>query len=453
MLTYVLLLCVLLGFWLLSFKLSGWELVAPVPLVLLGLSVSVLLAMIGLSSWNHMEIGFEVLLIVVIGAASMLVAGYYTDKIITQRCLSGCGEGVVACYVTPVWKYAILGGVLVVAIALRVYETYQIGSEMGLDSTLPYGEVSAAVRRSLASFKSSDGMKIGVGFSVFERQLEKVAQVTGYVASYLLIKACFNKDRKGIICSFTLLVLGCAFCLSMGSRGAILYYAIAVFVVLSIYLYKRGGDTRRRSFRLLIGAMLCAVTGAIVLYASSALVGRKASSGIVEYVSFYFGCGVPSLQSLLNAGAPEVPASGLRSFYFLFSLPYKFGLIDNYPSYSIAWVDMGGHASNIFTGFARPYLDFGFVGLILLSGFCAAAISVVYRWARKSDAAVPMVLIGYVSAYAFDFAREEFLFSRFLGTSQVVSLILMLVITLFLTTSLREDTKSVKAFFSRKRLA
>ena len=58
MLTYVLLLCALLVFWLLSFKLSGWELVAPVPLALLGLSISIALAIVGLSTWNHVEMGF-----------------------------------------------------------------------------------------------------------------------------------------------------------------------------------------------------------------------------------------------------------------------------------------------------------------------------------------------------------------------------------------------------------
>lgn len=117
------------------------------------------------------------------------------------------------------------------------------------------------------------------------------------------------------------------------------------------------------------------------------------------------------------------------------------------------WVDMGGHGCNIFTGFARYYLDFGLAGVVVLSALSGLLMTLVFDRAQTYGHPLFVVFAGYLAAYAFDFAREEFIFSRLLSPTQFVSVAIMLAITLFLTTSLREDMKRAKAFFSRKRLA
>ena len=128
----------------------------------------------------------------------------------------------------------------------------------------------------------------------------------------------------------------------------------------------------------------------------------------------------------------------MRSFYYIFAIPYKFGLISDYPIYSIDWIKMGSYTSNIFTGFARYFLDFGWLGLVILSFAASLFITLLYRAAKDSSNCFAIVLVGYFSGYAFDFAREEFIFSRFLSMTSVVLLLVLLVLVLFITTDLHE---------------
>lgn len=451
MLTYVLLLCALLVFWLLSFKLSGWELVAPVPLALLGLSISIALAIVGLSTWNHVEMGFEVALVIAVGAASMVVAMALTEN---RGCFRIARASIgVDGYRAPIWKYAVVGVLLIFAIGLRMHETIELGIQLGASGS-SYSEAAAVVRKSLSSIHTADGMRAGIGFSMIERQLEKVVTASGYVVVYLMARAVAKRECRRALPPFALFLLASSFCLVSGSRTAILYYVVAFFVLTSVFLFREHEEKRKStSIKLLGVGVAIAAIGCLAFYASSTLVGRKASSGLLEYISFYFGCGAPSLQSLIDKGVPAEAIPGVRTFYFLFSLPFKFGLISDFPSYSIAWVDAGGHGSNVFTGFARYYLDFGFAGLVIFSVLGAVLMTYLYRAARETYAPVLMVLAGYMSVYAFDFAREEFVFSRLISPNQFIIIAIMLVITLFLTTSLREDAKRAKAFFSRKRLA
>lgn len=451
MLIYALLLCVLLVFWLLSFKLSGWEIVAPVPLTLLGLSISIALAIVGFSTWNHVEIGLEVALVIAVGAASMVVAMALTENRGCFRITHASIE--VDRYRAPIWKYVAVGALLIFAIGLRMYETMELGVQLGASGS-SYSEAAAVVRRSLSTIHTADGMRAGIGFSMLGRQLTKVVTASGYVLAYLMARAVAKKEYRQVLPPFALFLLASGFCLVSGSRTSILYYVVAFFVLTSVFLFREHEEKRKSlSIKLLGVGVAVAAIGCLAFYASSALVGRKASSGLLEYISVYFGCGVPSLQTLIDKGIPAVAIPGVRTFYFLFSLPFKFGLISDFPSYSIAWVGVGGHNSNVFTGFARYYLDFGFVGLVILSMLGAVLMTYLYRAARKTYAPVLMALAGYMSVYAFDFAREEFIFSRLISPNQFIIIAIMLAITLFLTTSLREDAKRAKAFFSRKRLA
>lgn len=453
MTAYLLLLILLLVLFLAALRFSGYMLLAPVPLALLGLSVSLVLAVIGLSSWNHISLEWESVCIVVLGSASLLLGAFLARHLSDRQIARPSSRGAPSStYTAPIWKYALVAAVLIIAIVVRVVETYRIGAELGADMS-SYSAVARAVRSSLAGIMSTDGMRFGVGFSFVERQLEKVATVAGYVSAYLLAHNVSNNRRAESVAAAGLLLLSCVFCIAIGGRTAILLYCIALAASLYICLLRKGRSSSKLAGRFFaIGAVACCIAAA-AFYAVSPLIGRPASSGFVEYISFYFGCGTPSLQHLLNSVDLPVVAPGVRTFYYLFSVPYKLGLIDTYPSYSIAWVDMGGHGCNIFTGFARYYLDFGLPGVMVLSVLAGAFMTLVYRMAANKGKPFLIVFSGYLCAYSFDFAREEFIFSRLLSPTQLFFVVIMFVITLFLTTSLKEDWRRISSFVVRKRVA
>lgn len=444
MMPYILLLMVVLFVWAMSFIVSGYELMSPVSLALLGVCVSVTLSIVGFTTWNQVALGWEGFTVVAVGSISLLAGTLLAERLVggkVARLARTEGEGD---YKAGAWKYALVLAVLVLAVCVRVAETYQMAVEMGADVST-YSSAATAVRNSMSSIHSSAGVRVGVGFSLLERQLEKVSVVSGYVAVYLIVKSLMSKDWIRSVLSGAILAMSCLFCLSSGARTTILYYVVALVVVYAVLALHAGRKSKELSVRLLAGCSVIAVIGAIFFYLASSLVGRRASSGIVEYISFYYGCGTPALQHILDTGGLPQLAPGVRSFYYLFSVPYKLGMISDYPSYSIAWVDMGGHGCNIFTGFARYFFDFGIAGVIILSALAAMFMTLLYRFARSTGWPALVVLTGYLGAYAFDFAREEFVFSRLLSPTQLVSVSIMLLITLFLKTSLREDVGWIKA--------
>lgn len=441
---------VLILFWIISLIQSNYELMAPVPLTLLGLLVAACLAVIGAASWNHITIGWKVVGIVVLGALSLLFGSIAGNNILASnnRCFTGaCGghQRVKSSevYSSPLWKYALVSVVLGLAIVIRVVETYRIGAELGVDLS-SFSEVVNAVREATAGYKNPDSMLLGTGFSMLERQLEKVATVAGFVSSYLAAVHLVQRKPKQVTGALMLFLLSSVFCFVTGSRASIAYYVIAFIIILFICLLRENRSPKKLAFLFFAACVVAAAVGALAFYFGVALVGRTATSGLVEYISFYFGGGLPSLQNILDVGNLPYLTPGLRTFYYLFSIPYKFGIISEYPSYSIAWVDMGGHASNIFTGFARFYLDFGYLGVVLLSFVSGILLTLLWRAAVRRGAPILLVLVGFLGSQAFDFAREEFIFSRLLSLNQLISLAIMMAMTIFLSASLRKAWNKLK---------
>lgn len=434
-----------------EWSLNGFEAASPVSLMLLGLALADVLAMIGRGSWNGFDLSVDVFLILAFGSAALLLGSclaYRMRASLTRKSSSRLGLLVKADSVA-IWKYIVLMLLVLVAIVLRMSETYKLASELGAD-TSSYSAAAKAVRAAATSIFSVSGMKFGSGYSFVTKQLMKVVSCTSYLAAYLLAREILDHKRIGIVFSAALVAECWIYVFISGGRGDILYQIIAFAVALFVLMVRRGQSAKVLSRRFLTIGGLLGVILAVCFWASGALVGRKTNSNFIEYISFYFGGGIPSLQSILEAGNLADLTPGVRSFYYIFAIPYKFGLISDFPIYSIDWIKIGSYTSNIFTGFARYYLDFGWVGLFILSFVASFAMTALYREAKASSNCLVIVLAGYFSAYAFDFAREEFIFSRFLSMTSVVWLLALIVLVLFTTTDLRELQNYVVGRFKKK---
>lgn len=436
---YIMLLPLLICGVYVEWSLNGFEIVSPVSLMLLGLSLADALAIIGRGSWNCFGLSFRVFLIVVTGSVALLLGSFLANRTsipIYGRVASESGHLSKTTFVA-LWKYIVLMLLVIVAIALRMSETYRLANELGVD-TSSYSAAAKAVRSAYAAINSSDGMQAGKGFSFLSKQMGKVESCVTYIAVYLLARAFVNRNKKEIGASFVLVAACWCYVIISGSRGDMLYQGIAFAVILYILLLRNGYPVKKLTLRFFLAGAVLGVILSVGFWLSSALVGRKASSGFVEYISFYFGCGLPSFESILESGDVPQATPGLRTFYYIFALLYRFGIVSSYPSYSITWVTLGTHPSNIFSGFARYYLDFGIVGMIILSFISSFILTKVYRFAKNTAGCIAIILAGYFCAQCFDFAREEYLFSRFFSTSSVVWLFILVVLVLFTTTDLRE---------------
>lgn len=448
---YFILLLLLIITWVLIFRQSGYDLVSPVSLFLLGMIIATLLAIIGTSSWNSNQLTIEVLFVVILGAISVVLGSFVAMRFYpTADSFERPKHLREQKHKYSLIKYLLVISIIVFSIGLRIVETYRIAEELGVD-TSNFNLMAKAVRNATATIFTTNALKDGPNYSFILRQLGKFVSASAYVSSFLFAhELAKNGATKKALPPFIFFFSACAYVLLTGSRGDFFYYAIAfftAFVATKIYF---GADRKKISlYACSIGALL-ALVGSLAFYGLGFLVGRAPSSGIIEYISFYFGGGIPSLQLLLDQGASAVSIVGTRTFYNIFSLLYRLNIVSDLPIYSLAWVDCGGHSSNIFTFAARYYLDFGFVGVITLSFGVGTFTTLLYKKATQHLNPVLMSFVGYISAYIFDMAREEFFYSRLLSLNMVGTFFLMAAITLFLTTDLREDWEWLKDRLPRR---
>lgn len=427
---------------------SGHELFAPGPIFSIGFFASTLLAIVGIGSWNSVSISFEVIGIVLVGLCAFCVGCHFVNRS-SDRLPSHDSRPPI---VQRNWKYYSLCVVIVVAMVLRVVETYEIAAELGVDLS-SYSSVVREVRRATSAFRTVDAVKLGVGFSMLERQLEKVVMAIGFVCSYLSVhNLIVENDKKGAVLPLLTLGLCIVFAFLKGGRSVVMFYALAGVIASFFLLLQNGADPKLLSKRALMACCVAALVGSVIFYFSAFLVGRKTGAGIVEYISFYFGCGVPSLQSLIDSGF-SIATNGMMSFYNLVAPLAKFGVVEDMSSYSLAWINLGGFKSNVFTCFARYYFEFGITGVVLL-GLLAGVLSCwVYQLARKNMSPALVVVACYVVAHTFDAVREEFVFSRLFSMNQLLIILLMVAFAHFLTASLNDDARKMRACLKRERSA
>lgn len=437
---YLLLLLACLACWYLSFCLGGYELLSPASIVFLGFAVSLALAIVGLAYWNGYPLSDEAVLIVLSGFAGTLAAACVGNALRPPKSrgkyrLPQSGRP----YRTPTWKYVAVTLVILGALAIRITETVKLGGQLGLD-TSEYAALSRDLRNAMSTLFSTDAITSGISFSFVERQLEKFVMMAGFVASFTAARAAVGRSARDVGWSLVILAGCCAFQIAAGGRGMIFYWVISFFVSGSFFLYR--GLSRKGRFRVsgriiaigLLAALLCA----LFMYFAGGLVGRSSKTSLLDYVSFYFGGSVPSLQILLDSGmvGGEISSSVANTFYNAHLLLFKLGALNDLPPYSVAWVDCGGHQSNIFTCFCRYYADFGLAGVFSLSFLSTWLAVAVYNHARDTMSPCAVVAASYLCAYAFDCARDEFVFSRLLGTTQLANLCVLLLLTAFMTGSL-----------------
>lgn len=424
-----------------AYRLSGYELFSPAPLAAIGFSVSLLLSIVGTTRWNSFELSNTTLIIVSLGIISFLIGAVISKQIRFSNKITAPfpkNEKLTKEDNVHIWKYILLVVLVCIAIGIRLRETIEIASLMGLD-TSNYANIASIVRQSSETFISAEAMRFGSGYSFIERQFEKIVWACGFVGSFLAASAVSSKSIKRVIPAVILMLSTWVFYIIAGGRGTIMYQIIAFFTIYSIQQYrKQPSEVKRVSNQVLLVGCVVAVICAAGMYFAGALVGRPANDDIIGYVSFYFGGSTPSLEILNETGWPNIGSRGVMTFYNLLSPLYKFNLIDSFPNYSIAWVDAGGNNSNIFTCFARYYLDFGYVGVFVLGALSIVVLSLVYLGARRTGNPFIIIVAGYFSPFIFDMAREEFVFSRMLALSQVFSLVVILAVAAFMILDVRK---------------
>lgn len=396
---------------------------------MLGMTVSTALAIMGFTSWNQERLSIELFAISLFGTLSFLT-GCILVKLTSNNHSSKSRRQDFFNIKVPAFIYIAFCAIIVIAMIIRTNETYQLAIEMGID-TSDFQSMIKNVRQETAIIFASDAIQLGVGYSSLNGFFTKLSNAIAYALIPFLCKWSIDRDKRAIW-PYAVVVFYLIYCLSSGGRTGLFMYLMAVAVGICYFLSARIANDKKFAHKFVVVILVLCFLGAGFFFALSYLVGRGAESNFLEYISFYFGGGLPSFQKILGNSFEGVRHIGELTFYNIYAIFYKFGLLDMPESYSISWVNLGGHNSNIFGPFARYYFDFGIVGVGLLSCLAGAIYMLVYV-SSKNKNPWSMAIYCYIAPYIFDAAREEFVFSRMISASQILTILFLLLFVWTLT--------------------
>lgn len=458
-----------MGYWILliflctifyvALRALNYEIFSPAPLCMLGFLTSTIFAIVGQSSWNTQPLGLEAFLIVAVGCV-MFTAGCivstkarFAHGFTTSTCASREHEDE-GLFRSSWWKYALLAGFVAAAISLQVWETYQIALDNSLD-TSNFMKMAKQVRDLTSTMYSAGGVSFNSGFSFACRQLQKLTIAIGYVLAcrlgWLISKPDTLRQRlRDLIVVLLVLFLCCLDVLLTGGRRDILYFSVAGISSYALFCIRDGISSRKVLKKAMIICVILLPIAMVLFWLASSWVGRWTNSGLFEYISFYFGCGIPTLQKMIEEGIKEATQFGQYTLYYFYSFLYKFGLVQNLGSSSLGWVRFGEYVSNVPTSFAGYYFDFGLVGVAFLTFLAGVVLTFVYRVARESNIPAFVSLVGFFSGYILDMARANASsIGYILSPSRMITACLVLLIAFLLFNNIRLDrllmTRAIKS--------
>ena len=426
--TYVILTAGLIAVWLIAFYTNGKEIMSPASVVVGMFLFTAALCIYGYGSWNKIILSFDSICIVLIGCLSFVFgcACVYNTSLgsrITFRRHTEKKEAFPV-RIAP-WKLAVLFLGLIVIAYIRVRSMHRLAAA---DKQIFTGiiELSKWYREKYSRLFGSGTVLVGVGETFIEKQILRFATVISNTAVITLLIGIYKKNKKTTWLSVALLLLYTVYNVTNGGRATVLFKLLAIVYGIYVLQLKKGKSIRQINKRFVVIGIILVLIGLPVFYYSSALVGRKSNSNIMEYLSFYVGCGIPSMEMMLDAGIAG-HMIGKNVFHGIYTLLYKVRILGELDGFANEWVTLGSYQSNVFTAWYRYYADFGLIGTIVFPFLLGVFFTYLFKKVKETDSLFYWTIFCSWCHVLFDLNRDEYLFGQFLGTAPLINLTLTIL--------------------------
>lgn len=421
-----------------AFFASGKELLSPGPIVAASMLVSALLSAYGARSWNNVVLRSDLALILLASTAFFILGTKLARAVLIKRWDNGT-SGLVAQQLRISWFVPlVLACFIVVPTFVRVVETFRLANELGIEGT-DFMSLVATVREETSGLVTGEYSGFDVGYSFLSRQLDKLMNGAVFSAAILIpVSLAFGKGKKVPLSLTAVFLVGCAASLLSGGRYMLIMYCLALLLTSWICALhnNKNRTTTEVSLKFAVVILCLCSAASLLFFLLSFLLGRTIQGTAANYISFYFGCGIPSFQEIINQGIDPYGIPGFNTFHEQMTFLSKFGLLENLPGYSSFWINFDGYSSNVFTFAYRYYSDFGVIGALALSALGGSVYELLYRVSTsRAGNIVLLAIYPVVGCHLFDVCRDEKLFATLLSPNYLLILLVCLVILY----SLRSD--------------
>ena len=323
-------------------------------------------------------------------------------------------------------------GVSVLWLFSRFMNVFNLANTLDYESNSII-DIFKYVRYNSGAFGST-GIRLGEGSGLLLRQLLKLDSFCIYGSVIFLTYNIYYKRKKQIIYSSIWTMMCWIALFTTGGRGAYINYFLAIILAYFIIELQNGQNPMKIAMRYIKIGFFVVIVGLPLFYFSSALVGRKAGGNMVDYLTFYFGAGIPSMQQLIDDGVSISNGFGTHTFYGVHVFLYKLNLQSELTGFAGYWVSLNGFRSNIYTAWYRYYADFGMLGVIIFPALSGWIYTKLYHFVVEKKNLPMLCLYLSLGVNLFDLSRDEWLFANNLTStswilSAIVELMLMYLIT------------------------
>lgn len=223
------------------------------------------------------------------------------------------------------------------------------------------------------------------GFSSKLALLRVVVTAGTYWFGYMLMNEVVNEHHIDI---FKILIIGLSIW-SMtltGSRSPAMYVLIALtFFLLHLIQKKKDNNvflSKKMVFILLITSVLILASFRSI----GLLMQRNISQNTMDYLALYIGAEIKNLDLFLQEPRPTSAIWGSQTFFYLVrSIGKRLGIANSYYALDLPFRYYNGYnLGNVYTVFYPFIYDFGYIGVVFLTGLMAAVCQVSYEIARNS---------------------------------------------------------------------
>lgn len=274
----------------------------------------------------------------------------------------------------------------------------------------------------------------GFKFNFILTQLIAIQRCFVYISIFIFVHnvVIYGFKVKDLVFLMPLPSYCVAMFLTSGRTEMLMFVFFVVFIIMFAFSVIEQ-DTKLIDKTIKILALLTAILTAVSLfYGFYVLTTPNRIVNIFDYFYGYSAGSIYNLDKLLNGGVEYTNISfGSHTLYSIYSTLSKFGFkVPNLPNSYLPATESFGKNTNIYTAVGRWYMDYGYVGILILSAAWSSLYNFFYyKFVEKPKVSLNLFLYTIFLYPLITFLVEDSFFTVF-SVSLVYKLIYFAVLYL-----------------------
>ena len=403
MILLLLLLLLLLG---VSWLLNNKDIFAPSFVFCSSFLFSALWATVYSKKWS-LNLSYKTFLVITFGVFIFIVISYFVHIILYKRSRINVSKIPIRQNIET-WKYIcfILFEVIVICMVIKSLTSI----------TKVYGAKDLSNAIYLYRYHSLNGTLIKnlPGYLIW---LRSCVSASGYWFAYIFSSKLIYEKKIPLLDSIVI-ILAMINSSLLGGRNGVVNMIISIFVC-SYFIYLRSNGFKFKiKFLNIVKIILVFLLILILFQFTGELLGRNSiiNSGVslIDYLAKYCGAPIKNLDIFINSKDLGNISDNNQTFIYLVHLfGHFFGINTDYvldlPFNKINGFNLG----NVYTTFYPFLYDYGYIGVVFLTGFMAAICQIIYEFARRFNKNSLNVFLNVLYAYFFNSLVFSFFSNKF----------------------------------------